>query len=233
MSDWIDLPKSEFMKRWYTECYTSTSYSGAIGRFHSAMHRSLERKLSGRTFGKVLEIGANNAEHLTFVNHDFETYLLTDVSSPAEEALAKAEKRKGVSFELQDAQALTFNGETFDRVVVTCVLHHLSNPELALMEFRRVLKAGGQLDLLLPSDPGILFRFARAIGPMRKAKSRGLGEVKRLVDARDHINHSFGLLSLIRHVFRNDVIIIRTYPLPTQSQDLSLWKAVRVVRLEK
>lgn len=148
------------------------------------MHRSLEHKLSKRTFGQVLEIGANNAEHLTFVTHEFETYLLTDVSSPTTESLAEAEKRRGVSFELEDAESLTFKDQTFDRVIVTCVLHHLYEPELALMEFRRVLKLGGQLDLLLPSDPGIPFRFARAIGPMRKAKSRGLGDVKRLVDAR-------------------------------------------------
>jgi ubiquinone/menaquinone biosynthesis C-methylase UbiE len=117
---------------------------------------------------------------------------------------------------------------TFDRVVVTCVLHHLADPEVALEEMLRVARPRGVIDILIPSDPGFMFRLARRIGPVRRAERVGLADVKRMVDARDHRNHVGALSVLIHHVFRNSRVVARSYPIAGVGWNFSLWTAFRI-----
>jgi len=62
-----------------------------------------------------------------------------------------------------DAKVLPFRGETFDKVISIQSLEHLWQPPLkpmiavisALMEFSRVLKKGGIIDLTVPNFAGV------------------------------------------------------------------------------
>ena len=67
------------------------------------------------------------------------------------EAIASA-KDKGavVKFCFADAHCLPFKAASFDAVKLDSVLEHLDNPEKAIMECRRVLKAGGYLFVNFP-----------------------------------------------------------------------------------
>ncbi len=58
---------------------------------------------------------------------------------------AAAEGLTQVSFEVEDAEALTLPDASFDRVLCSLGLMHFPNPEKALSEIRRVLKPGGRL----------------------------------------------------------------------------------------
>ena len=195
------------------------------------MHKSIERAHTTKThFEKVLEIGANKGEHLQYVNHSFDQYFLTDIKSHQLTELPTNEKRSGLIFQREDARQLSFASKHFDRVLCSCVLHHINDAESALVEMRRVLKPGGVADLFLSSDPGFAFRIGRYLGPVREAKKLHLDGVKRLVDARDHLNHVAGLTRLIRHVFRNDIIIERSHPIPHFSWNLSFWKTFHIKR---
>ena len=55
------------------------------------------------------------------------------------------ERYPGIRFEQGDAEALPFDTDTFDTVVIAFGLCHLPNPDLALRESFRVLKPGGRV----------------------------------------------------------------------------------------
>lgn len=53
-----------------------------------------------------------------------------------------------------DAQALPFEGDTFDALSIAFGLRNVGDPNTALREFKRVLKPGGRLLILEFSEPG-------------------------------------------------------------------------------
>lgn len=230
-SSWIDLSPKDYLDKWYKEQYTYCTYCNAAGLSQSIMHKSIERKHQSSThFENVLEIGANHGEHLPFVKHTFKQYFVTDIEEFDKSVLPASELRTGIIYKKEDACQLSFTSQTFDRVVCSCVLHHVRDGEMALMELRRVLKQNGSADLFVSSDPGFLFRLGRYLGPVREAKKMNLDGVKRLLDARDHRNHVAGLTRLIRHVFRDDDVKERSYPFPLTSWNLSFWKVFHIIK---
>ncbi len=227
--EWIALPKKDMLDKWYREQYKGSTYSGLAGSGQRFAHASLERKYNrGHLFETVLEVGGNVGEHLPFVRHSFKEYILSDLNMPVIDPVFESHSSGLVSCIQADVQALPLAELSVDRVISTCVFHHVNNPEQAFSEVRRVLKQGGRADIYLPSDPGFLYRLARGIGPKRSAWQSGLGDVKSLVDARDHINHVHGLLRLARHVFRRDNIEARTFPIVGLTWNTSLWTSLRI-----
>jgi len=229
--NWVHLAPKDYIDKWYREQYAYCTYCNAAGLSQRMMHKSIERRHKPSThFENVLEIGANHGEHLQFVQHTFKQYFLTDIEEFDSSVLPTSELRTVLTFKKEDACRLSFPNETFDRVLCSCVLHHVQDAEIALMELRRVLKTSGSADLFVSSDPGFLFRLGRYLGPVREAKKMNLDGVKRLLDARDHRNHVAGLTRLIRHVFREDDVEERSYPFPLVSWNLSFWKVFHIIK---
>lgn len=52
---------------------------------------------------------------------------------------------------VMDIHDLKFNDEEFDRVVCYTTLEHLDSPIKAMKEMRRVLKTGGQMEIVIPN----------------------------------------------------------------------------------
>ena len=229
--NWVHLAPKDFIDKWYQEQYAYCTYCNAAGLSQRIMHKSIERRHQPSThFENVLEIGANHGEHLLFVKHTFKQYFFTDIEEFDSSVLPVSESRTGLIFKKEDACKLSFPNKAFDRVLCSCVLHHVQDPEIALMELRRVLKTNGSADLFVSSDPGFLFRLGRYLGPVREAKKMNLDGVKRLLDARDHRNHVAGLTRLIRHVFREDNVKERSYPFPLVSWNFSFWKVFHIIK---
>lgn len=227
-SDWFELSPRDFLSRWYHEEYEHSTYGGHANLIQRWMHRSIERDYSALDhFSRTLELGANRGEHLPFVNHSYDTYTLSDISDISSDAMLVTTNSK-LEFMQADAANVPVANETFDRVLHTCLLHHVQDPDQVLSEIRRVLKPGGTADIFVPCDPGLLFRFARWAGPIQTAKRKGLGSVKRLVDARDHRNHIGSLQELIRHQFRNDSVSKRAYPVVGLTWNSALWFTYRI-----
>ena len=230
-SEWVNLLPRDYVKKWYEEYYSCCVYCNAAGLGQRFMHRSIEhRHDASRHYNRVLEIGANHGEHLQYVQHTFNEYFLTDIETFDRSVLPPSEKRPGLIFQSEDACKLSFPDKHFDRVLCSCVLHHVIDAEAALTELRRVLTVNGKADIFLSCDPGFLFRLGRYLGPVREAKKLGLDGVKRLLDARDHRNHVAGLTRLVRHVFRNDEITEKSYPVPYMSWNLSFWKVFNITK---
>jgi SAM-dependent methyltransferase len=213
--EYFSLDKNSFLKKWYKEEYAQVTYQGDQGLVQKLMHKSIERGVKRLQINKTLELGANQGEHLPYVQGNTR-YFSTDNNL---DLISKDSKIDT----FVDAANLPFFDNSFDRVLHMCLLHHVLEPEKVLEEMRRVTKIEGTISIFLSHDPGLLFRFGRMVGPLRDSGKRGLKNVKRLVDARDHINHVYGLKTLIKHIYRYDEINCKTFPFNYMPIDFSLW----------
>jgi SAM-dependent methyltransferase len=66
-----------------------------------------------------------------------------------------------------NAEALPFEGDHFDLIICNHVLEHVANPDKALLEFHRTLKAGGRLIAQTPYSPILknTFEVTRKVAP--------------------------------------------------------------------
>jgi phosphatidylethanolamine/phosphatidyl-N-methylethanolamine N-methyltransferase len=186
--------------------YPGTADSGAIGFLSRLEHKSLETKDVPKA-NLVLEIGGGKGDHVDFMRHeDFEAYYILDLFLP--QILPKDSR---INFFLGSAEKLPFESETFDRIIMTCVLHHVADPESALMEMKRVLKKNGSISLLISNDPGLLYRLLWKIFARRK---RILWENldPDYGHARSHLISGVSLNVIIEYIFRDFEIKRRGVP---------------------
>ena len=181
-------------------------------------HLSMERSLQGKHFERVLEIGAGNGEHFKFIRHTFESYLMVDQKEPS----GQWDNGRGVEFLVSDVLSCDFEPESFDRIIMTCVLHHVSDPWLVLKRINSWLKVDGVFTLFLPSDPGMLNRLVRAIFVTPKSRNLGFTHYE-LFNAFEHKNHYWGLEKQLRSAFLNCTIKTHYYPINIPLGNLSLF----------
>ena len=209
----------------YRSCtLTGDPTSGAGG----LLHRLLESGQARTPRPSVLEVGANRGEHVGFVRHQWDEYVMLDLTAPDETTMEGWPD--GARFVTGDAHALPFPDARFDRTVVTCVLHHLEDPERALEELRRVTRPGGRISILLPTDPGLAYRAVRALTSGVMAARAGRSAEERLSHAREHRNHYASLLAMLLHVFRGDTVRRRPFPTGLPAWNLNLVTVIQVTR---
>lgn len=193
----------DLLTRWYEDHYSTTAATADGSFFERYLHRSMEAPYGPDVrFARVLEVGGNRGEHVPYVRHTFDEYLLTDLREPHPTEEVAADPR--ISVGACDVSALPYPDGGFDRVIATCLLHHLPDPFAALEEMRRVTAPGGTVTILLPTDPGLAYRAGKALTSGRAARRQGIAEMYAVVTALDHRNHFPSLLAQTRHVFRAD-----------------------------
>lgn len=208
----------------FADVYDESNYASPIqSAVMRASHRLTEKRFQDHEhFTKVLEIGAGTGEHLGFVRHTFDQYFLSDLDAKTlEVAKGKLHDKFGnkLTFESQSGEELNYADNSFDRLIATHVLEHIYRPHLALKEWARVVKHGGILSILIPTDPGLAWRLGRHLGPRKNAIAQGIAYD--YVMAREHVNSCSNLIALLRHYFPD-----RTetwWPLPIPSIDLNLF----------
>lgn len=206
------------------QVYDKLNYQSSLQNWvMRAGHRLAERPFAeDMHFENVLEVGAGTGEHIPFVRHSFNRYVVTDADSVAlsiAEKKVSAQQAEKFIFETQTGERLPYPDQSFDRLIAAHLLEHIPHPHLALKEWQRVLKPGGVLTLLLPTDPGMLWRFGRHLGPRRRALE--LGIQYDYVQAREHINSCFNLRALLRHYHPR--LQEAWWPLPVPVIDLNLF----------
>lgn len=218
----------------FSEIYDHSNYSSPIqSSVMRASHSLGERAHNHNSyFSRVLEIGAGTGEHLHFVRHGFDEYILTDVD-PKTLEVAK-EKLSGIhsgklKFESQTGKSLAYPDNTFDRLIATHVLEHIYEPHLALKDWLRVLKPGGVLSIVIPTDPGLAWRLGRHLGPRRKAIAQGIAYD--YVMAREHVNSCNNLIAILRHYFPDAKE--SWWPLAVPWIDLNLFFAFDAIAAKK
>ena len=194
---------------WEGSNYNDYLYVGAQGFFMRQLHTRMEKPFDeSDMFPLTVEVGAGEGQHFPYVRHRFERYVMTDKrASGATEQLPP-----GAEFMSADAQDLPFESGTVDRLVSTCVLHHLPDPEAALQSWRRVVRGGGVLTILLATDPGFAHRLGRHLTTRRAATKLGLDYDLEM--AREHRNHAGALMVMIERMFAADQLRYVGLPFP-------------------
>lgn len=217
---------------WYRDFYASSPMGAPSGFVTRLTHRWMElgRRSNGGG-GIILEVGAGEGQHLLYLRGSYERYYLTDASALAVEKakLMHASNQKVVALELDAHNLVGFGGTNVspNRIVASCVLMHLSNPEAALAEWRRVVATGGSLTIYVPNEDGLIFRLVRKFSTARWVKKSGfLGYT--LLLAREHPYSSRKLETLVEHVFRGDEVRKRRFPLLFGPMSLTLFTVYEV-----
>lgn len=222
----IGSSSQEILDNWYRHYYSDVVATADGSFFERFIHRSMERRYGpDRHFSRVLEVGANRGEHFGYVRHSFDRYLLTDLRLPDVDDTLRADPR--VELGLCDVTRMPYADGSFDRVIATCVLHHVDSVLDAAAEMRRVTApGGGHVTVFVPTDPGLAYRFGKALTSGRAASRRGIRDLHRLVDAIDHRNHFRSILVQLLHVFGGDEVTVDWYPWRLPSAELNAFVVV-------
>ncbi len=182
--------------------YTGNPLVSAVNESgHSQLEKSYDKKIY---FSKVLEVGAGTGMHLDYVQHSYDEYRMTDISEKLLEKARERHKDKSkMAYEIQDATKLSYPDNSFDRLISVYNLEHLPQAHHVLKEWARVLKPNGVLSISIPLDGGIAWRLGRYLTTRKSFEKEGLD--LNYIIAREHVNPSYNLISLIRHYFKSDV----------------------------
>ncbi len=222
----INVPQSyeEYMDKW-TKIYQNTNYdSGLTGYFLKKSHEWSEKKFDKTMkFNKVLEVGAGSGVHIDYVKHQYDEYYMTDLHDSFINQ-SKDKVNDKVILKIEDATKLSFEDNTFDRVIATHILEHVQNPHEVLMEWTRVLKPGGVLTIVLPCDPGFAWRLGRNLFARKSFINKGIDYDYWI--AREHINPINNLVSFIKTYFNETEESWK--PFSISSMDLNLFYIVHI-----
>ncbi|PWW00226.1 methyltransferase family protein [Hoeflea marina] len=224
------MEKKELWSTEHAEKYESENYgSGMAGYVMRRSHSLIEDEFSSdRHFSDVLEVGAGSGIHLSFVRHSFDSYTMTDGYEPMLAQLEAVRDRSGnpnVRVELKDAARLDYPDNTFDRLIATHVLEHMPSAHMVLEEWKRVVKPGGVISVVVPCDPGMAWRLGRYFGPRAAAKRRGIDYD--YIQALEHVNSITNLNAITDHHFADQ----RKYwwPLRFEQTDLNLILGINAI----
>jgi phosphatidylethanolamine/phosphatidyl-N-methylethanolamine N-methyltransferase len=212
---------------YFSEAYQDVMYKGVVGTYSRLVHKLMERPYRGMDTPRILEVGSGFGQHAEFVASDFVEYIQSDFD-PVLVARQHPDDPRVIPTVANAEDLSQFPDQSFDRVIATCLLAHLDNPERALGEWHRVLKPGGSLCVYVPAEPGILLRFLRHV--VVAPKSKKLGQDHLSIVYRDHRNHLPGMRYMIKHAFRGDKLRKKRFPTGLVGWNLALFDVYFVTK---
>ena len=216
-----------YYKNFYSRMMGHES-NGILSILWKYPHILMEKPFKNNSGLRILELGFGEGEHIGFVKADYSEYTATDIDA---ERLYRIKDKMPPNARTMacDALQLPFEDNLFDRVIATCLIAHLPDPEKAMTEWRRVLKPGGKLTMYVPCEPGFSLRLFRKLFTAPKAKKLGFDGFN-LYISRDHINDAFRVLNIAAEVFRMDSFKQVYRPFYIRSWYLNLFCVVQVTK---
>ncbi len=127
---------------------------GRDNRNHAIKINRILQALQLRQNDTVLEVGTGEGEHaFKLLKYTDANYTGVDISQKSLDVAHSHLKQFRGRYVLQkdNANALSFNDNSFDAVFCAATLHHMENPYLMISEMARVLKHGGRLAIMEPN----------------------------------------------------------------------------------
>ncbi len=214
--------KQENIETFFYERYIDTVNRGLVGKISNFLHKLLELnlgKIDNENSFRIVEMGAGHGQHFNYVQKTYSEYLEVDLRPRSLQNFTKhrpgepTQVSENRSFIQSDCSALPFlKDDSVDRVIATCLLVHLIDPEKALIEWRRITKPGGLISLWVALEPSIFLRFLQKITTKRKYEKFGFPYYS--IHYREHIQHYPRMRMIINEVFVNDTIRRIRFPFP-------------------
>jgi phosphatidylethanolamine/phosphatidyl-N-methylethanolamine N-methyltransferase len=209
--------------------YNSHLYSGLLGILMNYCHRKLEIFQNKKnSYNKILEIGAGSAPHFSYMDCSYNEYHIAETSDYAEDYHRNNMKVKIIKY---DGKKLPYPDEMFDRIIISHCLEHILSPEEFIEEMMAKLNKGGVLSISLPTDPGIAWRLGRLFIRFFTIKKtyQISGEEFNYMNATEHVNSIFNLISIIRFNYK-DSYEEHFYPLKIKMSDFNLFYNVHITK---
>lgn len=132
---------------YYANLHNQIFGTGIVGWYWHRIYSHMRNRLQIDKTYKVLEVGAGSGQFYNNLNPGSALYIETELRESDEYEIAINSgdlELEGRIKRIANAEDLSvYNDNSFDEVLATCVLAHLTNPEIALKEFRRVARTGG------------------------------------------------------------------------------------------
>lgn len=222
------------MTNYFKDHYKSAQRSGLQGWGNSFVDRQVERLAVRAEGASVLEIGVSSGEHFQFVDQScpIATYVGLDLSPGNTDPVTAASLARDGSlvFVAGNAEQLPFRDKTFDLVISTCVLAHVTYPDKVFAELRRVVKIGGTVVVGMPCDPGAINRLIKSLVTYRAMRRAGV-KSPRMSYALEHRNSIGNLVEIAKHTFAADKLKLRYFPLRLRSWNFNLVVTLQTRRL--
>jgi phosphatidylethanolamine/phosphatidyl-N-methylethanolamine N-methyltransferase len=208
----------------YKNQYQRFIGTGIVGFVASLTHKTLEygrHRPVGEVY-KILEVGAGGGQHIKFCKQNYSEYIMTDLRP---ENLPESRGKAISNKERVPADLLPYPSHNFDRVIATCLIAHIAEPEKALQEWLRVLKDSGDITIYVPCEPGILLRILQNLVTNPKKRRQGV-ENPTLIHYRDHAQTYLRIKLEIMEVSKK--VVVRRYPFPFLSWNFNLWAVFKI-----
>jgi ubiquinone/menaquinone biosynthesis C-methylase UbiE len=219
------------IENYYSNHYEKVCNKGLVGFASRLVHWSLENypyasRSRFHNADEILEIGAGHGQHLPFVKGTYRSYLQSDLRPENLRDQSSEYPNSKIEEISIDAENLPYETAKFDRIIVTCVLMHLQNPEKALLEWKRVCKPGGRITLYIPCETGLLLRISQILTTRRKQTK--LGYKADYLHFQEH-RYSYLYLKTLVNYHGGSHIRIRKFPLVIGTWNTNLWSVFEII----
>ena len=206
--------------------YSQHLYTGLNGILMRYCHNELEKTNPKKDCKKILEIGAGSEPHYKYLkNKDCEYFVLENLKDNS------FKKNKNIKYFYYDGNKIQFKKNYFDRIIISHTLEHIPFPEKFLKSVLKTLKKGGVVSISLPTDPGFLWRLGSFYNKIFNIKKNlNLDNLEYdYMNAIEHINSIYNLVSIIRYNFKNR-IKESFLPFRIKVIDLNLFYNVHIIK---
>lgn len=219
---------NNFMRDWHLELLNKKKYSFIEKFNHNYVAKSpfINSIYSQKNKINTLELGSGIGTHIKYENLNFQKYYAMELRKNMLSQIKL--KYRNVNCILGNIQKkMSFTNEYFHRIIAVHVLEHLNNLPKLLNEVYRILKKNGIFQVVIPCDPGLLYKFARKLSAQRLFKKKYKLNYKNFIKT-EHINSPYEILVLLKEKF---IIIDKSYyPFLIPIKDFNLCIGVTLVK---